>query len=159
MLVLRASELSGDVVVPSFTFAATAHAVAWNGLRPVFADVDARTLTLSPEAVEHAIGPRTSAILATHVYGTPCDVEGLEAIAAANGVRLFFDAAHALGSRRRGIPVGGSGSAEVFSPSPTKVVVAGEGGLVATVTTCSPNGSGSGATTATRVTTTVASSG
>ena len=132
MLVLRASELSGDVVVPSFTFAATAHAVAWNGLRPVFADVDARTLTLSPEAVEHAIGPRTSAILATHVYGTPCDVEGLEAIAAANGVRLFFDAAHALGSRRRGIPVGGSGSAEVFSLSPTKVVVAGEGGLVAT---------------------------
>jgi dTDP-4-amino-4,6-dideoxygalactose transaminase len=132
MLVLRATELSGDVVVPSFTFAATAHAVAWNELRPVFADVDAHTLTLSPLAAQHAIGPRTSAILATHVYGTPCDVEALRAVADTNGLRLFFDAAHAFGSRRRGIPIGGFGDAEVFSLSPTKVAVAAEGGLVAT---------------------------
>jgi len=132
MLVLRASELSGDVVVPSFTFAATAHAVRWNGLRPVFADVDARTLTLSPAAVERAIGMHTSAILATHVYGTPCDVEGLHRVAARNGLRLLFDAAHAFGSTRRGIRVGGFGDAEVFSLSPTKVVVAAEGGLIAT---------------------------
>jgi len=132
MLVLRASELSGDVVVPSFTFAATAHAVRWNGLRPVFADIDARTLTLSPEAVERAIGMHTSAILATHVYGTPCDVEGLHRVAARNGLRLLYDAAHAFGSARRGIRVGGFGDAEVFSLSPTKVVVAAEGGLIAT---------------------------
>jgi dTDP-4-amino-4,6-dideoxygalactose transaminase len=132
MLVLRCAELTGEVVVPSFTFAATAHAVAWNGLRPVFADVDPGSLTLDPEAVATVLSTRTSAILATHVYGTPCDVEGLRDLAAANGVRLFFDAAHAFGSERQGIRVGGFGDAEVFSLSPTKVVVAGEGGLIST---------------------------
>ena len=120
------------MIVPSFTFAATAHAVAWNGLRPVFADVDRRTLTLDPTAVRRAIGVHTSAILATHVYGTPCDVDELAAIAAEHGIRLFFDAAHAFGSHRRGVPVGGFGDAEVFSLSPTKVLFAGEGGVIAT---------------------------
>ena len=132
MLVLRAAELSGDVVVPSFTFAATAHAVAWNGMRPVFADIDRRTLTLSSDAVEEAIGMHTSAILATHIYGTPCDVEGLQRAATENGVRLFFDAAHAFGSIHAGTRVGGFGDAEVFSLSPTKVVVAAEGGVITT---------------------------
>ncbi|MGH2750450.1 MAG: DegT/DnrJ/EryC1/StrS family aminotransferase [Actinomycetota bacterium] len=131
MLVLRAAQLTGDVVIPSFTFAATAHAVVWAGLRPVFADVDA-TLTLSPEAVEHATGVRASAVLATHTFGTPCDVEALAEIASNRGVRLFFDAAHALGSRRKGMPIGGFGNAEVFSLTPTKTVIAGEGGIVAT---------------------------
>jgi dTDP-4-amino-4,6-dideoxygalactose transaminase len=132
MLVLRAADLLGDVVLPSFTFAATAHAVAWNGLRPVFCDVDRETLTLSPESVRRATGVRTSAILATHTFGTPCDVEGLGAVAARNGVRLFFDAAHAFGSTWRGTPVGGFGDAEVFSLTPTKTLVAGEGGIIAT---------------------------
>ncbi|HEX9890462.1 MAG TPA: DegT/DnrJ/EryC1/StrS family aminotransferase [Actinomycetota bacterium] len=132
MLVLRASELTGEVVVPSFTFAATAHAVAWNGLRPVFADIDPRTLTLAPEAVERAVGTRTSAVLATHVYGTPADVEGLTDLARRRGIRLFFDAAHGFGSLHGGRHVGGFGDAEVFSLSPSKLLVAGEGGLVAT---------------------------
>jgi dTDP-4-amino-4,6-dideoxygalactose transaminase len=132
MLVFRAAELSGDVIVPSFTFAATAHAVAWNGLRPVFADVDPETLTLSPHAAMRAITVRTSAILATHIYGTPCDTEALEEAARSHGLRLFYDAAHAFGSRRRGVPIGGFGDAEVFSLSPTKVLVAGEGGVIAT---------------------------
>jgi dTDP-4-amino-4,6-dideoxygalactose transaminase len=133
MLVLRAGGLvSGDVVLPSFTFAATAHAVAWNGLRPVFADIDPRTMTLSPETARRAIGVRTSAILATHVYGTPCDVETLGDAAAEAGIRLFFDAAHAFGSRRRGQPIGGFGDAEVFSLTPTKPLIAGEGGIVTT---------------------------
>jgi len=132
MLVLRAANLSGDVVLPSFTFAATAHAVAWNGLRPVFADIDPSTLTLSPDATRRATGVRTSAILATHTFGTPCDVAGLAAVAEGNGIRLFFDAAHAFGSRKRERPIGGFGDAEVFSLSPTKVLVAGEGGLIAT---------------------------
>jgi len=132
MLVLRAAELTGEVIVPSFTFAATAHAVDWNGLSPVFADVSADTLTLSPNAVEAAIGMRTSAILATHLYGTPCDVEGLAELADRHGVRLFFDAAHAFGSRHAGRMVGGFGDAEVFSLSPTKVLVAAEGGIIAT---------------------------
>lgn len=132
MLVLRAAELSGDVVMPSFTFVATAHAAAWNGLRPVFADVDPETLTLSASQALLTIGVRTSAILATHTYGTPCDVEGLTRIAKRDGIRLFFDAAHAFGSHYRGTPVGGFGDAEVFSLSPTKVLVAGEGGIIAT---------------------------
>jgi dTDP-4-amino-4,6-dideoxygalactose transaminase len=132
MLVLRASDLSGDVVLPSFTFAATAHAVAWNGLRPLFADIDPATLTLSAEAARRATGVRTSAILATHTFGTPCDTEGLADLARRNGIRLFFDAAHAFGSRHREIPVGGFGDAEVFSLSPTKVLIAGEGGIIAT---------------------------
>jgi dTDP-4-amino-4,6-dideoxygalactose transaminase len=132
MLLLRASDLTGDVILPSFTFAATAHAVAWNGLHPVFADVDRSTLTLSPTSVRRAMGVRTSAILATHIFGTPCEVEELEDLAARDGVRLFFDAAHAFGSLRRGVPVGGAGSGEVFSLSPTKVLVAGEGGIIAT---------------------------
>jgi dTDP-4-amino-4,6-dideoxygalactose transaminase len=132
MLVLRASELYGDVVVPSFTFAATAHAVVWNGLRPVFSDIDSATLTLSAGSVLRTTGVRTSAILATHTYGTPCDVEGLADAARREGVKLFFDAAHAFGSRRASIPVGGFGDAEVFSLSPTKVLVACEGGIIAT---------------------------
>ena len=132
MLVLRAAELSGDVVVPSFTFAATAHAVAWNGLRPVFADIDEETLTLSPGAVADALGVRTSAILATHLYGTPCDVGSLTELARSHGIRLFFDAAHAFGSLHDGAPVGRFGDAEVFSLSPTKVLVAAEGGLIST---------------------------
>jgi len=132
MLALQAAELSGDVVLPSFTFAATAHAAAWNQLRPVFADVDAHTLTLSPEAAARAIGVRTSVILATHTFGTPCEVEELSSLARSSGVKLLFDAAHAFGSRRAGTPVGGFGEAEVFSLSPTKVLVASEGGLIAT---------------------------
>ncbi len=132
MLVLRAAELTGDVVVPSFTFAATAHAVVWAGLRPVFADVEPGTLTLDPRSVERVVGVRSSAILATHIYGTPCDVEGLRRVAQADGLRLFFDAAHAFGSEHRGVRVGGMGDAEVFSLSPTKVVIAGEGGVIAT---------------------------
>jgi dTDP-4-amino-4,6-dideoxygalactose transaminase len=132
MLVLRALDLSGDVIVPSFTFAATAHAAAWNGLRPVFADVDPLTLTLSPVSVSSAIGVRTSAILATHVYGTPCDTAALTRIARENGLKLVFDAAHGLGSVHDGRRVGSFGDAEVFSLSPTKVMTAGEGGIIAT---------------------------
>jgi dTDP-4-amino-4,6-dideoxygalactose transaminase len=132
VLALRAMELSGDAVVPSFTFSATAHAVAWNGLRPVFADVDPETLTLSPDAAHHAVGVRTAAIVAVHTFGTPCDVEALASMARQNGLRLIFDAAHAFGSTRGDTHIGGFGDAEVFSLSPTKPLVAGEGGLIAT---------------------------
>ena len=132
MLVLRASGLSGDVVLPSFTFSASAHAVVWNGLRPAFADIRPDDLLLDPVAVARSAGVRTSAILATHTYGTPCDTEALGRLARDNGIRLFFDAAHAFGSRRGDKMVGGFGDAEVFSLSPTKVLIAGEGGIIAT---------------------------
>jgi dTDP-4-amino-4,6-dideoxygalactose transaminase len=132
MLVLRAMGLRGDVILPSFTFVATAHAVAWNGLRPVFADVDRETLTLDPESVRGAPAEGPAAVVATHVYGTPCDVEGLAHAAAELGVPLVFDAAHAFGSLAGGEPVGRFGDAEVFSLTPTKTVVGAEGGLVTT---------------------------
>ena len=132
MLVMRVADLGGDVVTPSFTFTATTHAIAWNGLHPAFADIDESTLTLSPEAAMAAVGVRTSAILATHTFGTPCDVEGLRTVADSVGIRLFFDAAHAFGSRHDGVHVGGFGDAEVFSLSPTKPLIAGEGGIIAT---------------------------
>jgi dTDP-4-amino-4,6-dideoxygalactose transaminase len=132
MLALRALGLRGSVVVPSFTFAATVHAVAWNGLSPVFADIDRDTLTLDPASAGAAAAGGGAAILATHTFGTPCDVEALESAAREAGAALLFDAAHALGSRHGGTPVGGFGRAEVFSLTPTKLVVAGEGGIIAT---------------------------
>jgi dTDP-4-amino-4,6-dideoxygalactose transaminase len=132
MLVLRVSDLSGDVVVPSFTFAATAHAVAWNDLRPAFTDINPETLTLSVDCTARAIGVRTAAIMATHTYGTPADVDRLTDVARRAGIKLFFDAAHALGSRHQDRSMGGFGDAEVFSLTPTKPVVAGEGGIITT---------------------------
>jgi dTDP-4-amino-4,6-dideoxygalactose transaminase len=131
MLTYQALGVSGPVLMPSFTFAASAHAVVWAGGHPLFADVDPETLTLDPAAVSELVG-EAEAISATHVYGRPCEVEALQRLADDAGVPLVYDAAHALGSRRRGAPVGSFGTAEVFSLSPTKVAVAGEGGVVAT---------------------------
>jgi dTDP-4-amino-4,6-dideoxygalactose transaminase len=131
MLVLQAVGATGRVVMPSFTFSASAHAVVWAGGEPSFAEIDRRTLTLDP-ADARALADGASAMTATHVYGTPCDVDALASVAESAAIPLIYDAAHALGSRRSGRPVGGFGTAEVFSMSPTKVAVAGEGGLVAT---------------------------
>lgn len=131
MLVMQALEATGPVVMPSFTFSATTHAAAWAGGRPVFADIDPVSLTLDVDDGASRLSG-ASALMATHVYGTPCAVEGIDDVAAAAGVPVVYDAAHALGSMRRGRPVGGFGTAEVFSMSPTKVAPAGEGGLIAT---------------------------
>lgn len=131
MLVLQALDATGRVVMPSFTFSASAHAVVWAGGSPDFAEVDPATCTLDPgDAGPLAEG--ATAMTATHVYGTPCATDALQAVADGAGIPLVYDAAHALGSRRAGVPIGRFGAAEVFSLSPTKVVVAGEGGLVAT---------------------------
>jgi dTDP-4-amino-4,6-dideoxygalactose transaminase/lipopolysaccharide/colanic/teichoic acid biosynthesis glycosyltransferase len=132
MMVLRALGLTGEVILPSFTFFATGHALRWNGLQPVFADCDASTWNVDPADVERKITPHTSAILAVHLYGNPCDVSALERLAARHRLRLIFDAAHGFGSEYQGRPVGQFGDAEVFSLSPTKLLVAGEGGLVTT---------------------------
>jgi dTDP-4-amino-4,6-dideoxygalactose transaminase len=132
MLTCRCLGLTGDVVVPSFTFMATISALVWAGLRPVFADVDIDTATLDPEAVESAITPETSAILAVHNFGNPADIDALQAIADRHNLKLMFDAAHGFGARYRGLPVGSQGDAQAFSLSPTKLLIAGEGGIVAT---------------------------
>ena len=134
-LVLQALGAIGDVVLPSFTFSASAHAVVWAGGTPAFAEVSEDSLTLDAELARQQLarlGDRATAMTATHVYGTPCRTEELQQVADEAGVPLVYDAAHALGSVRQGVAVGNFGAAEVFSLSPTKVVVAGEGGLVAT---------------------------
>jgi dTDP-4-amino-4,6-dideoxygalactose transaminase len=132
MLVLQALARPGaPVVMPSFTFSATAHAAAWMGAVPRFAECGPSDALLDPtDAAARAEG--AGAIVATHVFGAPCHPEEIEALGATAGMPVVFDAAHAFGARRRGRPVGGFGSAEVFSLSPTKPLVAGEGGLVTT---------------------------
>jgi dTDP-4-amino-4,6-dideoxygalactose transaminase len=132
MMVLRALGLSGEVIVPSFTFFATGHAILWNGLTPVFANSELDTWNVSPDDVERHITNKTSAIVAVHMYGNPCDIPALERLAQRYRLKLIFDAAHSFGSAYRGKPIGFFGDAEVFSLSPTKLLVAGEGGLVTT---------------------------
>ena len=131
-ILTRALDLEGEVIVPSFTFVATAHALRWRGITPVFADIDPDTHNLCPEAVERAITPRTSAIMGVHLWGRPCPVDALQEIAGRHGIRLLFDAAHALGCSSGGRMIGGFGEAEVFSFHATKFVNAFEGGVVAT---------------------------
>jgi len=132
MLAYRGLVPRGEVGVPSFTFMATVGALVWAGLRPVFADVDEKTTNLDPAAAEEAITPSTRAIVAIHNFGNPAPIQQLEAVAERRGLKLVFDAAHGFGSLYRGVPVGSQGDAQVFSMSPTKLVVAGEGGVVTT---------------------------
>ena len=118
------------VLVPSFTFASTLHALLWNGLEPRFVDVDPGSWCLTAESCA-AAADGAGAIVGTHAFMAICDVEGLETLAAATGAVLLFDAAQALASWIGGRHVGGFGDASVFSFSPTKVATCGEGGLAA----------------------------
>ncbi len=131
-LVARALGLSGEVVMPSFTFVGTAHALGWLGIAPLFVDIDRRTHNIDPATIERMLSPRTSAIVGVHLWGRACDVDALEGIATRHNLALVFDAAHGLGCTYQGNPIGGSGRAEVFSFHATKVASAGEGGAVTT---------------------------
>ena len=131
-IAIRAAGLSGEVIVPSYTFIATAHALQWQEISPVFADIDPTTHNLDPEKIERLITPRTSAILATHVWGRPCAVEALAEIAERRGLKLMFDAAHAFGCSHDGQMIGGFGLAEVFSFHATKFLNSFEGGAITT---------------------------
>lgn len=132
MLTYRGLGLTGEVVVPSFTFMATVSALVWSGLRPVYADVVRGTTNLDPAAAEAAITTRTSAIVAVHNFGNPAEIDELKRVADRHGVRLIFDAAHGFGTLYKGQPVGSQGDAHVFSLSPTKLLITGEGGIVTT---------------------------
>lgn len=137
MLVLRALDLTGEVIMPAFTWTATGHAAIWNGLTPVFADILPGTYTLDPQAVEQAITGRTAAIIPVNVFGCPPDYEAFASLAEKHGLALIYDSAQGLGSQyqtRDGVwhYSGNFGEAEVFSMSPTKVVSAMEGGLITT---------------------------
>jgi len=133
MLALQAlvTDRDGPVVLPSFTFSATGHAVRWNGRIPRFADCDRATFQIDALHADELLDG-AAALVATHVFGAPCDPFGLVRGARARGVPVLFDAAHAFGATANGCMVGGFGDAEVFSLTPTKVLVAGEGGLVST---------------------------
>ena len=131
-LVLRACGIEGEIIVPSFTFIATAHAVRMVGLTPVFADIDPVTHCLDPRAAERAITARTASILGVHLWGNPCAVAPLSEVADRHGLTLLFDAAHAFGCSLDGRRVGGFGRAEVFSFHATKYLNTFEGGAITT---------------------------
>ena len=131
-IAIRALELKGEVIVPSFTFVATAHALQWQEITPVFCDIDPATHNLNPRTVEQMITPRTAGILAVHLWGRPCEVRELQTIADKHNLTLLFDAAHGFGCSYQERKIGGFGCAEVFSFHATKFVNAGEGGAVVT---------------------------
>ena len=131
-LAARALGLTGEVIVPSFTFVATAHVLEWHGLVPVFCDVDPRTHTIDPARAADLVTPRTSAILGVHLWGRPCDVEGLQVVAARHRLRLLFDAAHAFACRHGDVPVASFGDAAALSFHATKIVNSFEGGAICT---------------------------
>ena len=128
----RAAGLSGECIVPSYTFVATAHALQWQEITPVFCDIDERTHTLDPTQVERLITPRTTGIVATHTWGRPCAIEALTEIARRRHLTLMFDAAHAFGCSHGGRMIGGFGRAEIFSFHATKFLNSFEGGAIAT---------------------------
>lgn len=128
----RALKLHGEVIVPSFTFVASAHALQWQEITPVFCDIDPATHNIDPRKIEALITPRTTGILGVHVWGRACEVETLQSIADQHKLKLLFDAAHAFASTHAGRMIGGFGDAEVFSFHATKFFNSFEGGAVTT---------------------------
>lgn len=131
-IAIRALGLGGEVIVPSWTFVATAHALYWQGITPVFADIDPATHNLDPQAVRHMITPRTSGIIGVHMWGRAAPVDELQAIADEHDLKLMFDAAHAFGSTYKGQTIGRFGACEVLSFHATKSFNTFEGGAVVT---------------------------
>jgi len=131
-IAIRAAGLTGEVIVPSFTFVATAHSLLWQNITPVFADVDEHTHTLDVAKLQQLITPRTTGILGVHLWGRPCQIDRLVEVARDHHLRLLFDAAHAFACSYNGRMIGGFGDAEVFSFHATKFVNTLEGGAIVT---------------------------
>lgn len=131
-IAIRALGLEGEVIVPSWTFVATAHALYWQGITPVFADIDPTTHSLEPDAVRRMITPRTTGIIGVHLWGRAAPIHELQTIADEHGLKLMFDAAHAFGSTYHGQSIGRFGECEVFSFHATKAFNTMEGGAVTT---------------------------
>jgi dTDP-4-amino-4,6-dideoxygalactose transaminase len=131
-IAIRALDLKGEVIIPSLTFIATAHALQWQEITPVFCDIDRDTYTIDPSEVEKHITPQTSAIMGVHLYSRPCDIEALQAIADKHGIKLLFDAAHAFGCSYKGNMIGNFGECEVLSFHATKFFNTFEGGAITT---------------------------
>ncbi|MBU1215149.1 MAG: DegT/DnrJ/EryC1/StrS family aminotransferase [Gammaproteobacteria bacterium] len=131
-IAIRALGMAGEVIVPSYTFIATAHALSWQAITPVFADIDPVTHCLDPEAVRHMITPRTTGIIGVHLWGRAAPVDALQQIADEHGLKLMYDAAHAFGCSHGGKMIGNFGSCEVLSFHATKFFNTFEGGAVVT---------------------------
>lgn len=131
-IAIRALGLTGEVILPSYTFVATANALQWQEITPVFADIDAKTHNIDPAVVERLITPRTSGIIGVHVWGRPCETDALEAIAKRRRLTILYDAAHALGCSHAGRMLGSFGACEVLSFHATKFLNSFEGGAVVT---------------------------
>lgn len=131
-IAIRALGLRGEVIVPSYTFIATAHALYWQAITPVFADIDPITHNLDPAAVRRMITPRTTGIIGVHLWGRGAPVQELQEIADEHGLKLMFDAAHAFGCSYQGQMIGNFGACEVLSFHATKFFNTFEGGAVVT---------------------------
>jgi len=131
-ILTKAIGLSGEVILPSFTFIATAHALRWQGVTPVFCDIDSATHNIDPLRVAELITERTTGIIGVHLWGRPCGVEALEKIARRHRLKLLFDAAHAFGCSHNHKMIGNFGNAELFSFHATKFINSFEGGAVVT---------------------------
>lgn len=127
---LQALRISGEVITTPYSFVATSHSLLWNNLRPVFVDIDPTTCNLDPAHIERSITPATSAILAVHCYGRPCDVSGIQTIADTYGLKIIYDAAHAFGIRHGDTSVLTHGDLSVLSFHATKVFNTFEGGAL-----------------------------
>jgi dTDP-4-amino-4,6-dideoxygalactose transaminase len=128
----RAMGLQGEVIVPSYTFIATAHCLQWQEIKPIFCDIDPVTHNIDPKKVEALITPRTTGIMGVHLWGRGCDTAALQEIADRHGLKLVFDASHAFACSHQGRMIGGFGHAEVFSFHATKFINTLEGGVVTT---------------------------
>jgi dTDP-4-amino-4,6-dideoxygalactose transaminase len=122
--------LSGEVITTPFTFPATPHVLSWNGIRPVFCDIDPETMNIDSSRIESMITPQTTAILGVHVFGTPCDVFGIQEIADRYGLRVVYDAAHAFGVEIEERGIGTFGDVSMFSFHATKLFHTAEGGAL-----------------------------
>ncbi len=130
ILSLKCLNLKGEVILPSFTFTSDGHALLWCGLKPVFVDIDRETFNIDPVQIEKKITKKTSAIMATHVFGNPCRIRQIQKIAKRHNLKVIYDAAHAFGSKYKNKSVVQFGDASIFSLTPTKVLTTGEGGMV-----------------------------
>ena len=131
-IAVRALGMTGEVIVPSFTFVATAHCLQWQEITPVFCDIDPVSKTIDPERIEALITPRTTGIIGVHLWGIPCNVGALDEMARKHDLKLLYDASHALGVSLDGRMIGNFGHAEVFSFHATKFANCFEGGAIVT---------------------------
>ena len=127
---LQALRVTGEVITTPYSFAATTHSLVWNGIKPVFVDIDPATYNIDPAKIEAAITPQTTAIMPVHCYGNPCDVERIARIADIHGLKVIYDAAHAFGVQRKGESVLRFGDLSVLSFHATKVFNTFEGGAI-----------------------------